>query len=114
MNKLKFLSDDFLEEMVKISTLFAGGIYINYDHTKSVESCHIHPCGWDFLSFENIEIDDEKSIEEAQDYDYSVFNYVFETEDISNGIYEKHPLEGYTLKEILKIIGEKGWAFEEF
>lgn len=111
MNELKFLSDEFLEEMVKISTLFGGGIYINYNYTESVKDYYIHPCGWDFLSFEGIDIDDERSKEEAQDYDCSVFNYIFETEDFSNGIYEKHPFDGYTLKEILKIVGEKGWSF---
>lgn len=111
MEKLKFVSNEFLEEMFKVSTLFAGGIYIRYDKARSVNQEYIHPCGWDFLSFENVE---EVQDDNPEDYDWSILNYVFEVEDFSNGIYQTHPLEGYTLKEILKIVGEDNWSFEGF
>ena len=49
---------------------------------------------------------------EAKDYDWSVYNYTFDSEDISRGIYDRHPFENYTLKEILEVVGENGWSFE--
>lgn len=75
------LTNENLIEIVKCGKeVFCNGIFI---------SCNYHPCGWDFLSFENI----EEYIE--------VLDYKFDDEDISDGVYDYHPLNGKTLKEIL-------------
>ena len=113
MNKeLKFLSDEYLEEVYKASKFFHIGIYVNYKNAKGIKRDLIHPCGWDFISFENIEDTDCMSKAEAKDYDWSVYNYTFDSNDISNGVYDRHPFENYTLKEILEVFGENGWNFE--
>lgn len=70
---------------------FGQGIYV---------PCDYHICGYDFIDFECIELD-----EEDEDFyeEYSPLNYKFEGSDISNGIYDScHPYEGLTLKEILQ------------
>lgn len=101
--KLEFASNEFLKEVYESSKFFGEGIYVYY-HKTDIKSYEIHPCGWDFISFENID-NDEK--------DYCVYNYMFGLEDITNGLYSCHPLEGLTLKEILEKIGEENWSFEK-
>ena len=71
-----------VEEIVKCAKkVFCDGIYVPANE---------HPCGWDFISFESLEL--------ASDVDF----YCFEDSDISNGIYGFHPYTGLTLAEILQ------------
>ena len=103
---LEFASDEFVNEMYLAAVeSFCGGIFVNYGRADKdiVISYDIHPCGWDFVSFENIDNDYK---------DECVYNYLFQVEDFSNGIYSQHPLEGKTLKEILQIVGRENWNFE--
>lgn len=103
MEKLEFLSDEYLEEVYQASKSFHIGIYVNYKNAKGIKRDLIHPCGWDFISFLYIDEDDANDC---------IYNYLFRIEDISDGIYSSHPLEDLTLKEILEIVGENGWGFE--
>ena len=112
MDKLEFLSDKYLMEMYESSKFFGCGIYVTYEKAQGFRHNLVHPCCWDFISFENIEYTDCMSKAEAKDYDWSVYNYTFDSNDISNGVYDRHPFENYTLKEILEVVGENGWNFE--
>jgi len=79
-----------LMEIIKCAKeIFCQGIYV---------PCNEHPCGWDFISFEYLDIED-------------ILTYQFEGYDISNGIYDSHPFIGLTLEEILKETNER-FAFE--
>lgn len=94
--------------MVDIAAQYFGnGIWIKYDGIAEINKYEIHPCGYDFLSFENIEMDDHRSC-------WHIENYEFIVSDFSDDIYSRHPLEGCTLEQILDIIGEKNWNFERF
>lgn len=91
--------------MVEVTKeFFNDGIWIKYDGIN-INRNYIHPCGYDFLSFDLIEIDDE---------DFDVEENTFSVCEFSNGIYDEHPLENKTLEEILDIIGENNWSFERF
>lgn len=94
---LKFNSKEFRSEVVKVANeVFYGGIYVFYSRSK-IHYLTVHPCGYDFIDFSMVD-DIEK--------------YKFDKNDISNGIYDYHPLENKTLNEILNIVGEKGWSIE--
>lgn len=72
--------NQLIEIMECAKDIFCNGIYV---------PCDVHPCGWDFISFENIE---DNNIE-----------YVFENEDISDGIYDgSHDYDGLNLEEVLE------------
>ena len=101
-DKLEFASNEFMKEMYESSKFFGDGIYIYYNRPCAMRE-EIHPCGWDFISFEHIDNDDK---------DYCIYNYIFGLEDITNNIYSSHPFDGLTLKEILEKIGESNWSFE--
>lgn len=101
-NKLEFNSVEYRQCMLEASRSFADGIWLYYDHAN-VSLDLIHPCKYDFLSFENIDSDYTS---------YHIERYLFGIEDISNGVYSNHPLEDLTLEEILNIVGEDGWKFE--
>lgn len=101
-DKLEFNSMEFRQCMLDGSKHFADGIWLYYDHAD-VYLDLIHPCLYDFLSFENIDNDYK---------DWHIEQYLFQVEDISNGVYSNHPLEGMTLEEILNVVGEDGWRFE--
>jgi hypothetical protein len=73
--------------------VFGGGIIVKSD---------VHPCGWDFISFEDYD-----------NYDMIEENCGFVINDISNAIYDYHPFEGKTLLDILEEAGMNGWVFEE-
>jgi hypothetical protein len=73
--------------------VFCNGVYVK---------CKEHPCGWDFINFEDCELEVEDDAME-QPIDISA---------ISNGIYNYHPFDGLTLYEIIKEVGMKGWCFE--
>lgn len=80
----KNIKDELVLEMIKVSKeVFGGMIFIYSDHHHSM---------YDLLSFENI---DEDMTEDEK------LEYKFKLCDISDGIYEYHPYEGLTLKEIL-------------
>jgi len=64
--------------------IFCNGIYIPSDY---------HPCGWDFISFEDIDKDEEGN------YDVG---YIFKIYDISGGNYDIHDYTDCTLQEILE------------
>jgi len=73
-------SGNELMEIVKCAKeIFCQGVYV---------PCNEHPCGWDFISFEYLDVED-------------AITYQFEGYDISNGIYDEHPFVGMTLDEIL-------------
>jgi hypothetical protein len=84
------MNDNIATEIVKCAKeIFCNGIYV---------PCNEHPCGWDFISFENLEIED-------------AYDYIFDRYDISNCIYDDHPYAGLTLIDILE--ETKGrYAFE--
>lgn len=63
---------------------FCDGIYIPVKDQ--------HPCGWDFISFHYIDVNDS---------DDEQLGYLFTLEDISGGIYDCHDYEDCTLDEIL-------------
>ena len=66
-DKLEFNSPQFLIEMVKISKGFSEGIFVRYDDIDKSKFL-VHPCGWDFISFESIDedVDYEKMIHKHQ------------------------------------------------
>lgn len=71
------------EEIWKcMKEVFCNGLYVISDQ---------HPCGWDFIAFDNLEIQDPISIN-----------------DISYGNYDSHPLEGLNFVEMLEKV-EKFW-----
>ncbi|WP_024622482.1 hypothetical protein [Metaclostridioides mangenotii] len=88
-------SEGGLEYLVNGSRSFADGIYI---------PCDYHPCGWDFISFENIVLDKEDEFYE----DNNPLTYIIMAEDISKGVYDDyHPYVGLTLKRLLEKIDYK-------
>lgn len=95
---LEFNTKEFRSELVKVTNeFFCGGIYVFYSRSK-IHYLTVHPCGYDFIDFSMIDDD--------------VDEYKFDKNDISNGIYDYHPLVGKTLCEILSIVGENGWSIE--
>lgn len=62
--------------------VFCNGLYVVSDQ---------HPCGWDFIAFDTVEIQDPISLS-----------------NISHGNYDSHPLEGLTFIEMLERV-EKFW-----
>ena len=77
------LTDELLIEIVKVAReVYGDRIYV---------PCEKHPCGWDFISFDDIEEYEE------------ILEYKFEIYDISDNIYHDHDFEDKTLKEILTI-----------
>lgn len=75
MNYRKFIMP--VEEIWKcMKEVFCNGLYVISDQ---------HPCGWDFIVFDNVEIQDPISIC-----------------NISNGNYESHPLKDLILLKCLK------------
>lgn len=70
--------------------IFCGGIYVR---------AAWHPCGWDFISFDNLESHED------------IYNYHITLDDISNGVYDEHPYEEMTILEIIKEVG-KDYCFE--
>lgn len=77
------ITDELLVEIVKVAKeTFCNGLYV---------PCEKHPCGWDFISFDDIEEYEE------------ILEYKFEISDITNNIYYDHDFEDKTLKEILTI-----------
>lgn len=80
-NKNIKIDDDILVEIVRVAKeVFGNFIFVPSDE---------HPCGWDTLSFDEIEEYDE------------ILEYKFDHHDISNGCYSNHEYEGKTLREIL-------------
>jgi len=84
------VKSELLESIVSCAKeVFCGGIYV---------PCSIHPCGWDFINFENIGLGE-------------VMTREFELYDISGGIYDTHPFEYATLASVL--VSTRGnYAFE--
>lgn len=89
------LTDEFIVEMVTTCRKYmSNGIYVPCDH---------HICGYDFISFEDIVLDkDDEDYEE-----YGPVNFKVESAHITDGIYDNHPYEDKTLKEILKLTNMK-------
>ena len=85
----KFEDNEITLELAKYvyngAKSFAEGIYVPNDEPNG------HPCGWDFISFEYIE--NENDVE----------NYLFDNSDISNG-YGSEAFTDKTLLEILQMI----------
>ena len=88
----KEICKEYLEEVFHgIKEVFGDGIFV-----KSAE----HPCGWDFISCEQLEVQDD------------IYFVPIEISEISNYCYSSHPLENLTLAEIIKEVGMDGWCFE--
>jgi hypothetical protein len=88
------LEDITMNEIIKCAKkVFCNGIYVPSNY---------HPCGWDFISFDNI---DELS---QGKYDA---NYIFNNYDICQGVYDEHEYEDCTLRDILEQTNGK-MAFE--
>ena len=97
------MSNEAIEnlEVLEIGTLvnivrcakevFCQGIYV---------PCDSHPCGWDFIDFSDV-----------TPSTVSVVTHEFDMMEISNGIYDGHPYEGMTLKQVLRETKGK-YAFE--
>ena len=85
------LTDENIMLLVKAAKEDWGdGIYV---------PCDYHPCGYDFISFENMEVD----VNDEDDTEYSPFNYRLDVDDISDNIYDTcHPFINLTLEEVLK------------
>ena len=85
----KFKDDEITVDLAKYvyngAQSFAEGIYVPNDEPNG------HPCGWDFISFEYIDNENE------------ALSYWFENSDISNG-YGSESFVGKTLLEILKMV----------
>jgi len=88
------MSDDKLLDVIKCAKeYFANGIYV---------PCNQHPCGWDFISFENIDLLYTRE---------NPLKYKFQLSDISDYAYDEHNFENCTLGEILEERGK--FAFEK-
>jgi hypothetical protein len=89
---MKNIDEKTVIEIVKCAKeTFCDGIYV---------PCNTHPCGWDFISFENFEAVSTDAID-----------YPIDCDVISDGIYNYHPYEGLTLIDILGKTNGK-YAFE--
>lgn len=71
--------------------VFCNGIYVKSGY---------HPCGWDFISLEDID-----STTDA--FEEPVGLYA-----ISGGNYDSHDFEDMTLEDIISSVGIHGWCFE--
>ena len=81
-----------LEEIIEIAKkYFCDGIYVKSD---------AHPCGWDFISFGNVETSED------------AMTLPIEVNDISNGCYDYHDYDGKTVYEIIETVGMRGLCFE--
>lgn len=84
---------EYIEEIyVGAKEVFGNGIYVRTEG--------IHPCGWDFISFEYLEC--------AED----MFDYEIEIDSISNSCYDYHDYVGKTMEDIIKEVGMNGWCYE--
>lgn len=83
-------NNDILDIVACAKEVFCDGIYVPSD---------MHPCGWDFISFENIEMEDD------------ILDYKFSDSDVSNGNYAFCDFDECTLEEILEKTNGK-YAFE--
>lgn len=71
--------------------VFCDGIYVKSDQ---------HPCGWDFISLEDLECSED------------AFSVGIEIHSISGGNYYSSEFEDNTMEEIIKKVGVDGWCFE--
>lgn len=89
------INDEYIKEIYECAMKYFGnGIYV-----KSEDG---HPCGWDFINFNMIDNDDE---------DYNMDNYTFECSNISDCC-GSDEFCGRTLKQVILLVGMKGWCFE--
>lgn len=90
--KAQFNSEQFLSELFESAKeYFCNGIYVLSDQ---------HPCGWDFISFENFEAESDLWKEPILD------------SDISNGCYILSNFENMTVQDVMNEVGPEGWCFE--
>ena len=83
--------NELIIDIVKCAKeIFCNGLYV---------PSTAHPCGWDFISFESIDLEDD------------VLEYTIESSDICDGAYSWHDYEGLTIKELLEKTKGK-YAFE--
>lgn len=86
------ISKEYIEEIyIGAKEIFCDGIYVKSD---------AHPCGWDFISFEDFETSDD------------LFEQPFGIHYINNGRYDYHEFEDKTVEDIIKKVGANGWCFE--
>lgn len=86
------ICEEDIRDIFEIAKLYyCDGIYV-----KS----NAHPCGWDFISFEDFEISDD------------MFGQPISIFSISNGHYGYHDYEGKTVEEVIKEVGMQGLCFE--
>jgi hypothetical protein len=90
MSETNFTDEQALEIFKTAKEVFCNGLYVKVKGA--------HPCEWDFISFEYCDDDDIK-------------DWLFWGDDISGGIYDNHPYNRMTLKEILQQ-AEGKYAFE--
>lgn len=88
-----FNSEEFLENMFDAAkNTFCDGIYVLSDQ---------HPCGWDFISFENFEVESD------------LWEQPIDSTDVSGGCYSFSDFEDSTVQMVLDKVGEEGWCFEK-
>ena len=89
-------TDEKLKDIYNAATqAFCGGIYVKSDK---------HPSGFDFISFDELDI--------AED----ILDYEISYSDVSGGIYDDHDFDSMTLKEILESVWTEdndNYAFEQ-
>lgn len=86
------IDEEYIKQVfVGAKDFFCDGIYVKSD---------AHPCGWDFISFEDFECSADLS---EQPIECSV---------ISGGCYDYHDYEGMSVEAVIKKVGTTGWCFE--
>lgn len=86
------IDEEYIRQVfVGAKEVFCDGIYVKSD---------THPCGWDFISFENFECSADLS------------EQPIELDAISGDCYHYHDYDGMTIEEVIKKVGAGGWCFE--
>lgn len=87
------INNDYIEGIYRgAKEVFCNGIYVRSDN---------HPCGWDFISFEDFESPSD------------MFEHPLENYEVSGGCYDCSTFEGMTIEEVIKdMTGTSGWCFE--
>lgn len=89
---MKDFDKQYIEDIYKSAKeIFCNGIYVKSD---------AHKCGWDFISFEDMECSDD------------AFEQPIGISEISGGNYGYHDYEDMTLEDIIATVGIHGWCFE--
>jgi len=92
------INEEYIKEIYECAMKYFGeGIYVKQEEG--------HPCRWDFISFKQIDNEDDEYD------DCNLDNYTFEHSDISDCCGSEE-FVGRTLDAVIRLVGMKGWCFE--